>query len=422
MGVIYMIKHIAAIGFIFMCTTVAWMILGTVTLTRTDTQNDLLKAKVGSLWGNEQYQEAPTVYFTTYENQARQFIDENGVEKVRHEVVPVFNYQSINSSDINVALKLEHRKKGLRWYPTYTVDFSGKYVLKNSTDNEKTIQFIYKFPSANGLYDNFKFMVGKDSLEDIQTKNGQISTKIQLAQGAEETITIAYTSQGMTRWGYEWGHNVSQIKNFNLNMVTNFDEINFPDNSMSPSGKEKIEGGWKLNWSYVHLISGVKIGMEMPQKLNPGPFVSRVSFFAPVSLLLFFFLIFIITTLKKIKIHPMNYFFLACSFFSFHLLMAYLVDHIDVHLAALIASVVSLLLTISYMRLVIGVRFAFIETGIAQLVYLILFSYAFFFEGYTGLSITIFCILTLFIVMQATGRVDWSEVRFGNDNMPKRQV
>jgi hypothetical protein len=39
----------------------------------------------------------------------------------------------------------------------------------------------------------------------------------------------------------------------------------------------------------------------------------------------------------------------------------------------------------------------------------VLFSYAFFFDGYTGLSITIGAILTLFVVMQMTARVQWAQ-------------
>ena len=39
-----------------------------------------------------------------------------------------------------------------------------------------------------------------------------------------------------------------------------------------------------------------------------------------------------------------------------------------------------------------------------------LFSYAFFFEGYTGLTVTVGAILTLFVMMQATARVDWGAV------------
>ena len=149
--------------------------------------------------------------------------------------------------------------------------------------------------------------------------------------------------------------------------------------------------------------------MIMPEKLQPGPLAGRISYFAPVSLLFFFFLMFIITALRGIELHPMNYFFLACAFLAFHLLLAYLVDHISIHTAFVICSAVSLGLVISYLRLVVGIRFAAVEAGLAQLIYLVLFSYAFFFKGFSGLAVTIGSILTLFVVMQLTGRIRWSE-------------
>ncbi|MGB7054793.1 MAG: inner membrane CreD family protein, partial [bacterium] len=95
--------------------------------------------------------------------------------------------------------------------------------------------------------------------------------------------------------------------------------------------------------------------------------------------------------------------------FSFHLLLTYLADHVDIHVALLVSSAMSIFLVVSYMRLVVGTRFAFLGSGLAQFVYLVLFSYTFFLEGYTGLAITILCIITLFIIMQLTGRVDWSK-------------
>jgi hypothetical protein len=105
----------------------------------------------------------------------------------------------------------------------------------------------------------------------------------------------------------------------------------------------------------------------------------------------------------------MNYFFLATAFFAFHLLLAYLVDHISIHLAFAICSAVSVFLVVSYLRLVAGMRFAIVEAGAAQLVYLVLFSYSFFFRGFTGLTVTIGCIATLFAAMQFTARIRWSE-------------
>jgi inner membrane protein involved in colicin E2 resistance len=124
---------------------------------------------------------------------------------------------------------------------------------------------------------------------------------------------------------------------------------------------------------------------------------------------LFFFLMFIITAVRSIDLHPMNYFFLAAAFFAFHLLLAYLVDQISIHLAFLICSAVSVFLVVSYLRLVVGPRFALVEAGGAQFIYLVLFSYAFFLHGFTGLAITIGCIVTLFVVMQLTARIRWSE-------------
>lgn len=161
--------------------------------------------------------------------------------------------------------------------------------------------------------------------------------------------------------------------------------------------------------------------MAMPEKLNPGPWVSHVTFAAPVSLFLFFFLLFIITTREGVDVHPMNYFFVGAAYFSFHLLLAYLVDHISIHAAFAVCSLVSIFLVVSYMRIVVGAKFAFLQVGLSQFVYLVVFSYTFFFEAYTGLAITALCILTLFVVMQYTARVDWG-MAFRGERKPGTQA
>ena len=101
-------------------------------------------------------------------------------------------------------------------------------------------------------------------------------------------------------------------------------------------------------------MTGNGIGMAFPYPLQPGPLAQRITFWAPVALLFYFFVMLVITTLRKIDLHPINYFFLAASFFSFHLLFAYLVDRIPIEAAFVICSAVTLFLTISYLRLVVG--------------------------------------------------------------------
>ncbi|MBN1383665.1 MAG: inner membrane CreD family protein [Elusimicrobia bacterium] len=401
-------KRIMALTFIFVCTSIAWFILGGATSVRTHKQDNKLKKAVRQLWGTIQKQQAPYVYYQTKTD--KQVEKTLGDETTTETKTITKNHPIIlDSSDILVSFNIEHRKKGLLWYPTYRVVYSGQYTIKNDAEKNRKIFFSYSFPTRNGIYDNFCFFINGKKIEKLQPYGGEILKEFNFGPGETKKIKITYESQGMGEWWYLFGSDVSQIRNFNLTMITDFDDIDFPENSISPQKKEKTDKGWKLTWQYADLISGIQIGMDMPQKLNPGPFVSRVSFFAPVSLFLFLFLMFIITTIKKINIHPMNYFFLSAAFFSFHLLLAYLVDHIDIHLAFAICTVVSISLVISYMRLVVGTRFALLETGLSQFVYLVLFSYAFFLEGYTGLAITICCILTLFVAMQFTGKIDWDK-------------
>ena len=44
------------------------------------------------------------------------------------------------------------------------------------------------------------------------------------------------------------------------------------------------------------------------------------------------------------------------------------------------------------------------------MVHLVLFAYTFVLESFTGLAVTGLSIATLFVVMQATGKVDWEQL------------
>jgi inner membrane protein involved in colicin E2 resistance len=278
--------------------------------------------------------------------------------------------------------------------------------------------FRLKFPAEKAVYDDVVVRIDGQNAPTIN-QDGYIIAQAKVAAGQTVHMQAGYRSQGMDSWQYKLGSDVAQAKNFTLNMHTNFRDIDFAENTLSPTEKRQTANGWDLTWKYSNLISGFQIGMTMPEKLQPGPLAGEISYFAPVSLLFFFFLMFIISTMRGIDLHPMNYFFLATSFFAFHLLLAYLVDHISIHLAFAICSAVSIFLVVSYLRLVVGPKFAFVEAGLAQFIYLVLFSYAFFFKGFTGLSITTGAIVTLFVVMQMTAKIKWSD-KFAMIKPPKQ--
>ncbi len=402
-----MTKRIAALIFIFGCTSLAWMILGSNITNRTNNYDERLGSKVASTWGTRQEQVPPSAVFTTTqqktveEEKDGKTVTRKYDEKTDHVLTP-------DSSKIDVALNLDYRQKGLLWYSTYAVKFGGDYAFQNPTDEEQLVTFRLKFPADKAIYDDVNIGIDGQALPSTMA-DGALVVQAKVAPHKTALMQVSYKSQGMDSWQYRLGSDVSQARNLTLNMHTNFKDIDFAENTLSPTSKQETPAGWDLQWHYTNLLSGFQIGMTMPEKLQPGPLAGEISYFAPVSLLFFFFLMFIITTLRGIDLHPMNYFFLATSFFAFHLLLAYLVDHISIHLAFFICSVVSIFLVVSYLRLVVGPRFAFFEAGVTQFVYLVLFSYAFMLKGFTALSVTIGAIITLFIVMQMTAKVKWSE-------------
>ena len=428
-----MIKRIAAIIFIFLCTAVAWAILGATIFQRTYSSDNSSEVRVASTWGAPQNQLPPTA---SYEEivPRKEVSTENG-KKIERVIQDKFtNALPLESSHLNVDLNLEHRQKGLLWYSTYKVGFDGAYSFRNPSDKDQTITFTLNFPTAQAIYDDLVFTVD-DVPITLKNEKNIASGTARVAAGKTANLKVGYKSQGLNDWHYKLGNasvqpqrdesqygssaaNVAQVRDFSLQMTTNFKDIDFPENTLSPTEKTETANGWNLNWNYKNLVSGYQIAMTMPEKLQPGPLAGRISFFAPVSLFFFFFLMLIITTLRGIELHPMNYFFLAAAFFSFHLLLAYLVDHVSIHLAFGICSAVSIFLVVSYLRLVVGTRFATREAALAQFVYLVAFSYAFFLKGFTGLAITVGSIITLFVVMQATGKIRWKEKFAAGDPVP----
>jgi len=402
-----LLRQFLALAFIFVCTSIAWVILGATIFSRTYGSNEQLQGRVASTWGTAQQQSPPTATYTTIDVVNTTMVEDGKVivrSKNEHWQVPM----PVEASRIRVNLHLTPRQKGLLWYSTYAVDFAGDYTFRNNTAQAQTVDFRLKFPAQKAIYDGLQMKVNQQTVALVTDDKGTVG-QATVSAGQTAMLHVAYRSQGLDCWRYQLGDGIAQARDFMLTMQTNFRDIDFADDTLSPTSKELVPGGWQLTWQYSNLVSGFQIGMTMPQKLQPGPLAGEISYAAPVSLFFFFFLMFIITALRNIDLHPMNYFFLATAFFAFHLLLAYLVDHISIHAAMILASVVSVALVVSYLRLVVGLRFAALEAGTAQLIYLVLFSYAFFWKGFTGLAITVIAIITLFVVMQATGRIRWSE-------------
>jgi hypothetical protein len=410
-------KRILAVFFIFLGTLVAWMILGAVTHDRTDSSSYILKNEVVSLYGGDLQIESPRCY-RLVEKIEEVWEEDHYVEHLK--MVP--QDMEVLKSHIDMDISLDRRKRGNLWFPTFQAHFTGEYLFKV----DKSMEDYYLFStlaSADSIYRSINLDVNGVPQEDLLPLIRREAFSVTPDENGYVAFNISYDASGLENIYYYISSDydaISQLNDFKLTMHTDFTDFDFPSSMMSPGKVEETDKGFDLIWDMDNAITGKDVGLVIPNKLNPGEIVTRVTFFAPIPLLFFFAVLLIVTAIMKCSFHPMHYFFLAATFFSFHLIYSYFSDHLSLYLTFGIASTVSLLLTVSYLRLFAPPKVAyFIAPGI-QLVYLILFSWSFFFDGITGMILTVCSVLTLFVLMQMTGKTDWESL-FAKKDPPQIQ-
>ena len=417
-------KRVFGIALIWMLAAFGWVVLGAVTEFRKGSQQDKLREGVQSLWGSPQTQIAPQLTFHwETETLAQRTEQQDGVTKQVSELVKAQHQKAVlpDGSRIDVDLRSDLRRKGLMWYSLYDVLFSARYGYTHAEPQAGELVVRFQFPDRNAIYDGFRFLVnGADYAGAIVAEDSSASARLKVAPGEHVKIELRYKSRGLDSWHYRPSENVARLRDFELNMRTHFADIDFPQQTLSPSSRERSGDGYLLRWKFEQIVSGFGIGMLTPQRVQPGELASSLAFSAPISLFFYFLVVYVLATLRRIEIHPINYFFVAGAFYAFHLLFAYSADHLAVEAAFALCSVVSVALVVSYLRLVVSPRFALREAAIAQTIYLVGFSLAHFWEGFTGLTVTVLAILTLFVLMQLTGRVRWSDVLGGTAPQPKQ--
>jgi inner membrane protein involved in colicin E2 resistance len=420
---VHPIARVFGIIVVFLTATVAWMILGGVNNTRTGEQKYALEGRVSDLWGRAQVQKAPGFFLAWDEEvvEVKETTDAIGnVTGTRTERRVVRREQAVtpDSTRAHVDLKLDQRRKGLLWFPLYDVAFDGAWAYTHAgPDRDLVLRF--SFPDEQGSYDAVRIAVdGVDLGRTAQPVSGVVTHGLRVTAGQKVTFDAGYRSRGSTEWTYQPTEGVGQVEDFQLTMTTDFAAIDFPAMTQSPSTRTPVGGGWTLDWTFSRLVTGYGIGMVMPQVIQPGELAQSLAFSAPLSLGLFFLWIFALGIIRGTVIHPINNLFIAAAFFAFNLLFSYTADRLPVEWAFALSSAVSVLLVSSYLRLVVGARFALVEAGLAQLLYQVGFAVAHFWDGFTGLTITVLGIVTLFALMQLTGRIDWSKALAGQQAKP----
>jgi inner membrane protein involved in colicin E2 resistance len=409
------VRRLLAIAVIFLGCTLSWLALGSSLVVRTGEFDAQLGQEVALLWGGPHVQVAPEAAIARPREASETVVEKNptGKDVVREVRRTVLDWAAVPilQTRADVDLDLEQRQKGLLWYDTYVVKLHATYAVENPDDVPRTLRIKVPFPSTSAIYDEFLFTVDGRRASPTGDLSKEVETETEVPARGRATVALGYRSRGLGDWKYAFSRSgVVDVKDFVLNLKTNVKAIDYPAGTMSPTERIEEGEGWRILWRFSDLVTGQAIGVDLPNRLNPGPLAARITFFAPVALLFFLTVMVMLDVLSSATLHPMHYFFISAAFFAFHLLLAYLVDRISIHASFLAAALVSLALVGSYLRAVAGAERRLWPALAAQAVYLVAFSYAFFFEGSTGLAVTIGAIVTLFVLMQATAHVTWGEV------------
>ncbi|HJN16492.1 MAG TPA: inner membrane CreD family protein, partial [Armatimonadota bacterium] len=326
-------SRLAGVVLIFGIATAAWAILSGTMYSRTSRSEASLRPRVEGLWGGKHAQAAPTVAALSDVATGGQL----------HE--PLL----LDSSKIDVNLRADFRRKGLIWHRTYEVEFTGDYTVTNDSVWAREIEATLQFPSPGATYDGLDFSIKKTRARDASGGVSGVSITASAEPGETVPITVHYRSRGLDTWRYSFGPATAQVDNCTIAVSTNFARIDFPDATLAPTRKTETPDGWDLTWEFKSLVTGLGVAIDMPMQLDPGPWATRVSAFAPIGLFFFLSLLVIVGMLDGKRLHPMHYAFVCAAFFSFHLLLAYLVDHVHMHLAFSIAAICSVVLVVSYL-------------------------------------------------------------------------
>ena len=323
---------------------------------------------------------------------------------------PVEDQPELVSSEITVDLDLDHRKKGLVWFPTYVVDFEGTYGFENRHPYPVRADVRFALDRSGDSFDGFRVIDEQGQAVAYEIRDGEATWKSDFNAGQTKRFAVGYRSRGIESWHYDFGivGEQREIRDFKLAIAVDDEAVDFGEHTLSPTHHQTSGGSWTGEWEFDSLITHNNIGVVLANKINPGPLASRITFFAPVGLLFFFFLVAMFSVVRGPRLHPMHFFFFGCSFFAFHLLFAYLVDHVPVQAAFGVATLTSVFLAVGYARAIQGSGFAFRVIGAAQLVYLVLFSASFFIEGFTGLTVAIGAVITLAVAMRLSAGHEWT--------------
>ena len=406
------IIHYLFIFIFFAIFSIIFIILGFRAVERNENAKYRDSASVLTIWGGEIIQNPPVCYYLKKRIVKEKVKDSvTGDVKEIDKVVYDKKYLKIIDNHIKANLKENLRKKGLLTYNGYDLSFTASYVITNPLLENKKVYFDFPIPERSGNLTDFTIKENAELYKKDQDVSDGINWSKELNPRDKITLEVKYKARGTSSFYYSIGNKKTEHTSFNMDIITNFKDIDFPNNTMSPSETIPVESGlgneYTISYKFNNLITTQDIGIIIPEKTNDGSIIGRILLFSPLALFFFLIVFLISERALRLELHTIHYLLILSGFGIFYILLLYLVDYAG-FIASFAASLaLSIVVLSAYVWLVKKVGYLVLYTLFACFMFQGFFSIGFYFTPHTGLIITIAVILTVIGIMLASSKIDW---------------
>ena len=202
------------------------------------------------------------------------------------------------------------------------------------------------------------------------------------------------------------------------------------DGEFLPDSREISQNGFIAKWNILHLnrnfpqswtgkqysLERSSFGVDLIVPVDRYLKTMRVAKYAILFLSLTFTVFFFVEILKKVFIHPIQYFLVGVALVIFFSLLLSLTEHIIFNISYLIASLATIILIYLYILAILrSKQVALLLLGILAVTFSFIFTIIQL-QDYALLigSIGIFAILAL--VMYVSRKIDWYDINISNNN------
>jgi hypothetical protein len=307
----------------------------------------------------------------------------------------------LEAQTIEVAARMNYRKRGLVYFSGFDFDFRGTYRIENPEPHDIDLAFVFpvQLERNQKLLSELAFRVdGEPVAIELAGANDKLVYTGRLARGEGRTFEIGFKGRGLESFRYV-PDPALPVRALELRVaISGGDHFDYEGGVVPATATEVDRNGVRLLWSYPSLESGVPMGVILPAEQSFDATIATIVRRAWAPFLLFLGAVTGLALHSGRRLLFYETWLAAAGYGLFLVMLPYLAAYMHFYLAyAITCAAVGAVLQ-RYLESLLGARWrAMIAALLAA--FLVVPTLAVVLEGYTGLVYTLEIAVGLGVLM-----------------------